>query len=88
MKDFFEFDHVFVGMTAKALEVGLHEVLYCTRKVIRRLLDKGHHLITRMKSNAVVYRPAEAAVPEPASLLLAVVLGGILPFLFRIRSAG
>lgn len=35
------------------------DALYCTRKVIRPLLDNGHHLITRMKSNAVVYRPPE-----------------------------
>jgi len=34
------------------------DALYCTRKVIRPLLDRGHHLITRMKSNAVAYRPA------------------------------
>jgi DDE superfamily endonuclease len=32
---------------------------YCTQKVIRPLLDNGHHLITRMKCNAVVYQPAE-----------------------------
>jgi len=41
------------------------DALYCTRKVIRPLLDNGHHLITRMKSNAVVYRPAE--VPKVRS---------------------
>ena len=34
------------------------DALYCTRKVIRPLLDSGHHLITRMKSNAVAYQPA------------------------------
>jgi hypothetical protein len=35
------------------------DALYCTQKVIRPLLDNGHHLITRMKSNAVLYQPAE-----------------------------
>lgn len=35
------------------------DALYCTQKVIRPLLGAGHHLITRMKSNAVAYRPAE-----------------------------
>lgn len=35
------------------------DALYCTRKVIRPLLAAGHHLITRMKSNAVAYRPAQ-----------------------------
>lgn len=34
------------------------DALYCTRKVIRPLLDSDHHLITRMKSNAVAYQPA------------------------------
>jgi len=41
------------------------DALYCTRKVIRPLLDNGHHLITRMKSNAVVYRPAEVPRVRP-----------------------
>ena len=31
---------------------------YCTGKVIRPLLKQGHHLVTRMKINAVAYRPA------------------------------
>jgi len=35
---------------------------YCTRKVIRPLLKQGHHLVTRMKANAVAYTPA----PIPA----------------------
>ena len=35
------------------------DALYCTQKVIRPLLKNGHHLITRMKSNAVLYQLAE-----------------------------
>lgn len=31
---------------------------YCNRKVIRPFLKNGHHLVTRMKSNAVAYMPA------------------------------
>jgi hypothetical protein len=36
------------------------DALYCTRKVILPLLAKGHHLVSRMKSNAVAYRAATA----------------------------
>ncbi len=41
------------------------DALYCTQKVIRPLFGAGHHLITRMKSNAVAYRPAK--VPKVRS---------------------
>lgn len=41
------------------------DALYCTQKVIRPLLEAGHHLITRMKSNAVAYRPPK--VPKVRS---------------------
>lgn len=34
------------------------DALYCTRKVIRPLLENGHHLISRMKTNAVAYQAA------------------------------
>jgi hypothetical protein len=54
------FVRLFLGV-APLLEqqvVLVADAWYCTRKVIRPLLDNGHHLITRMKSNAVAYQPA------------------------------
>jgi hypothetical protein len=35
------------------------DAYYASRKVILPLLDKGHHLISRVRRNAVAYRPAE-----------------------------
>jgi hypothetical protein len=35
------------------------DAYYASRKVIRPLLEEGHHLLTRVKNNAVVYREAE-----------------------------
>jgi hypothetical protein len=35
------------------------DAYYASRKITRRLLDKGNHLVTRVKSNAVAYYPAE-----------------------------
>ncbi|MBP8202218.1 MAG: transposase [Verrucomicrobiales bacterium] len=37
------------------------DAYYASGKVIRPLLAKGHHLVTRAKSNAVAYSPAPAA---------------------------
>ena len=37
------------------------DAYYASAKVITPLLEQGHHLISRAKSNAVAYRP----VPEP-----------------------
>ena len=56
-----KFVQLFLSITSLLEQPALvvADALYCTRKVICPLLDNGHHLITRMKSNAVVYRPAE-----------------------------
>jgi len=56
-----KFVQLFLSITSLLVQpaIVVADALYCTRKVIRPLLDKGHHLITRMKSNAVVYEPAE-----------------------------
>lgn len=35
------------------------DAYYGSRKMVRGLLDRGSHLVTRLKSNAVAYRPAE-----------------------------
>jgi hypothetical protein len=35
------------------------DAYYASRKITRRLLDGGNHLVTRVKSNAVAYYPAE-----------------------------
>jgi hypothetical protein len=35
------------------------DAYYASRKVIRPLLEEGHHLLTRVKNNAEVYREAE-----------------------------
>ena len=35
------------------------DAYYASRKITRRLLDRGNHLVTRVKSNAVAYYPAE-----------------------------
>lgn len=35
------------------------DAYYGSRKMVRGLLDRGSHLVTRMKSNCVAYRPAE-----------------------------
>jgi len=39
----------------------LADAYYASRKIIRPLLKEGHHLLTRVRSNAVGYRPA----PKP-----------------------
>lgn len=39
------------------------DAYYASRKVIRGLLGQGNHLITRVRSNAVAYFPAEKATP-------------------------
>lgn len=39
------------------------DAYYASGKVISALLSKGHHLVTRAKSNAVAYRPVIAAEP-------------------------
>jgi len=56
-----KFVRLFLAVTSLLEQpaVVVADALYCTRKVIRPLLDAGHHLITRMKSNAVAYRPAQ-----------------------------
>jgi hypothetical protein len=42
------------------------DAFYCTQKVIRPLLQQDHHLITRLRSNAVVYEAPEIpAVRRP-----------------------
>ena len=62
-----KFVRLFLSITSllELPAVVVADALYCTQKVIRPLLDAGHHLITRMKSNAVAYRPAE--VPKVRS---------------------
>jgi len=57
-----KFARLFLSMTHLLDQpaVVVADALYCTQKVIRPLFDAGHHLITRMKSNAVAYRPAQA----------------------------
>lgn len=56
-----KFVRLFLSMSSLLEQpaVVVADALYCTQKVIRPLMDNGHHLITRMKSNSVVYRPAE-----------------------------
>ena len=39
----------------------LADAYYASRKIIRPLLKEGHHLVTRVRSNAVAFRPA----PQP-----------------------
>jgi len=49
---------------ARALEgqvVLVADAYYASRKIIRPLLDQGHHLVTRVKTNTVAYHPA----PQP-----------------------
>jgi len=40
------------------------DAYYASRKIAKRLIDKGNHLITRVKNNAVAYQPAPRS-PEP-----------------------
>ena len=40
------------------------DAYYASGKVVRGLLAKGNHLVTRVKSNAVAYWPAPAPTPE------------------------
>lgn len=40
------------------------DAYYASAKVIKPLLDKGHHLVTRAKTNAVAYLPA-SKLPNP-----------------------
>ncbi len=35
------------------------DAYYCSKKMINYVLEEGNHLITRVRSNAVAYRPAE-----------------------------
>ncbi len=37
------------------------DAYYAAGKFARRLLDRGHHLVTRVRSNAVAYQPARAS---------------------------
>ena len=62
-----KFVHLFLSIAPQLKQHALvvADALYCTQKVIRPLLDNGHHLITRMKSNAVAYRPAEVPRVRP-----------------------
>ena len=34
------------------------DAFYASRKIVGPLLDRGHHLVTRVRSNTVAYRPA------------------------------
>ncbi len=46
---------------ARALEssvVLVADAFYASRKIVAPLLDQGHHLVTRVRSNTVAYRPA------------------------------
>ncbi len=46
---------------ARALEnqvVLVADAYYASQKIIRPLLDQGHHLVTRVKTNSVAYHPA------------------------------
>ncbi|MEE9282169.1 MAG: transposase, partial [Myxococcota bacterium] len=40
------------------------DAYYASGKVIRPLLEDGHHLVTRVRSNAVAYRPAPTPRPR------------------------
>ena len=35
------------------------DAYYCSKKIINYVLEEGNHLITRVRSNAVAYRPAD-----------------------------
>jgi len=35
------------------------DAYYCSKKIIKYVLEEGNHLITRVRSNAVAYRPVE-----------------------------
>jgi hypothetical protein len=37
------------------------DAYYASRKIVKGLLRQGNHLVTRVKSNAVAYLPAELA---------------------------
>jgi hypothetical protein len=52
-----------------ALEIGepfyfVADAYYASGKIVRGLLKKGNHLVTRMKSNAVAYLPAPVPPPD------------------------
>jgi hypothetical protein len=54
---------LFLAVTEKAPEPALlvADAYYASQKIMRPLLKRGHHLITRAKTNAVGYHPA----PQP-----------------------
>ena len=58
-----KFVHLF-GQLNQTLEQGsmllIADAYYASRKVIKPMLEAGHHLISRVKSNAVAYHPAIA----------------------------
>ena len=56
-----KFVSLFLSITPRLEQpaIVVADALYCTQKVIRPLLDHGHHLVTRMKSNSVLYQLAE-----------------------------
>ena len=47
-----------VARTIEASVVLVADAYYASRKVIQPLLAQGHHLVTRVRSNTVAYRPA------------------------------
>jgi hypothetical protein len=47
-----------LGALLEAKVLLIADAYYASRKVLRPLLERGHHLVSRVRSNAVAYHPA------------------------------